>query len=37
MFDVESWTYRNKTKNEGSKRKVYFDPAGEAKERLLGC
>ena len=34
MFDVETWTYRNKTKNEGSKRKVYFDPNGQAKERI---
>ena len=34
MFDVESWTYRNKTKNEGSKRKVFFAPAGEAKEKI---
>ena len=36
MFDVESWTYRNKTKNEGSKRKVYFAPAGGLKKSLLG-
>jgi integrase len=34
MFDAESWTYRNKTKNEGAKRKVYFDPNGEAAEKL---
>ena len=34
MFDVEDNTYRNKTKNEGSKRKVYFDPTGDAKEKI---
>ena len=31
---LRTWTYRNKTKNEGSKRKVYFDPNGQAKERI---
>ncbi len=34
MFDVEDNIYRNKTKNEGSKRKVYFDPTGDAKKKI---
>ena len=32
MFDTENWTWRNKTKNQGAKRKVYFDPDGAGKK-----
>ena len=34
VFDLETNTYRNRTKNEGSKRKVYFDPTGDAADVL---
>lgn len=33
-FDVEHWTYSTETKNTGSKRKVYFNPNGDAKAKL---
>jgi len=33
-FDKELYAYTSETKNAGSKRKVYFDPHGNAKEKL---
>ena len=33
-FDKEMYAYSSETKNSGSKRKVYFDPYGNAKEKL---
>ena len=37
MFDVEDNTYRNKTKNEGSKEKFILILLVMLKKRLLGC
>jgi integrase len=34
MFDTETYTFRNKTKNKGSKRKVYFDANGDVAKKL---
>lgn len=34
MFDAETYTFRNKTKNKGSKRKVYFTPNGDVAQKL---
>ena len=34
MFDKETYTYRSKTKNKGSKRKVYFTANGDVYTKL---
>ena len=35
VWDKENSTFRTETKNKGSKRKVYFDPAGDVAKIIL--